>query len=355
RLRDRLRGLEARMSVTQPSNSPRDHVAGLESIRVVCALWVMLSHLPLAPFYAFLPASWQPHALWFEKAAISGPAAVIVFFVISGFCIHYPYRHAAQLPIARFLVRRYVRILLPLVAAVWLGAWLHYSLRDFESTILWSLFAELLYYTAYPLLFRLRSRLGFKWLLGLSAIAAGVVVATNPFAGNYPSYGIVPTALLGLPCWLLGCVLAERADTLRPDGNRSRIWAWRIGVWVVSCLCMALRFKTPIGYPLTLDFFACLCYAWLAREVAYYRVRREPALTRWGGAFSYTIYLTHILAYAVLVRSWPAIPWWTMVPANLALAYGFHLAVERPAHGLARRLAGALRSEPIGPSASEAA
>ena len=68
-------------------------VAGLDSIRAICAFWVVMGHIGAPPLLEGLDEA-NPIAkvvagiygnLW------SGPAAVIVFFVISGFCIHYPY------------------------------------------------------------------------------------------------------------------------------------------------------------------------------------------------------------------------------------------------------------------------
>jgi peptidoglycan/LPS O-acetylase OafA/YrhL len=68
-------------------------VNGLDSIRFLCALVVMLYHLRLMDDVLH----GQAHTGLTRAAmgifnAFNGPAAVIVFFLISGFCIHYPYK-----------------------------------------------------------------------------------------------------------------------------------------------------------------------------------------------------------------------------------------------------------------------
>ena len=46
--------------------------------------------------------------------AYDGVAAVIVFFVISGLCVHYPYARSGHCPLPSFFARRFLRIGIPL-------------------------------------------------------------------------------------------------------------------------------------------------------------------------------------------------------------------------------------------------
>src|SRR3954463_9589743 len=106
------------------------HVAGLDSVCFVCAAWVLFGHFGFFPLSSFVGGSPRIHRV--VEAALgnlfSGPAAVIVFFVISGFCIHYPFRDGRPLPLKSYYSRRYVRILIPMAAAIALGVPLHLDL-----------------------------------------------------------------------------------------------------------------------------------------------------------------------------------------------------------------------------------
>ena len=131
----------------------------------------------------------------------SGPAAVIVFFVISGFCIHYPYASSLRISsIGAYAVRRYLRIGIPLAVAVAVSTVMSVNLSIFNDSILWSLVAELIYYTLYPALLIVRRRTLTWSPMILVAFALGLVLAsTNPTAGNYPSFGNIFNWILGLP------------------------------------------------------------------------------------------------------------------------------------------------------------
>ena len=89
-----------------------------------------------------------------------GTPAVIVFFVISGFCIHLPYRGDGKMQVGRYYLRRYTRILIPVAAAVGIYRsvgqqfvfWGEHSIL--WQSPLWSLLCEEIYYALYPLLRR---------------------------------------------------------------------------------------------------------------------------------------------------------------------------------------------------------
>jgi peptidoglycan/LPS O-acetylase OafA/YrhL len=75
-------------------------VGGLDTVRFVCAMWVLFGHLGSVPLVNNVDRS---NLLGYLIAgaygnAVSGPAAVVVFCVFSGFCIHYPFRHGAPIP-----------------------------------------------------------------------------------------------------------------------------------------------------------------------------------------------------------------------------------------------------------------
>src|SRR5690349_16241360 len=127
-------------------------ILGLDALRLFCALCVVQGHLRLEALL-FLnklhgPPSLVHWTVFIFNAGIpipSGPNAVIVFFVISGFCIHFPFRDAPAMNVPQYLIRRYIRVGIPaVVAAICLYICGFHSLQD---SVLWSIICEVIYYT----------------------------------------------------------------------------------------------------------------------------------------------------------------------------------------------------------------
>jgi peptidoglycan/LPS O-acetylase OafA/YrhL len=262
--------------------------------------------------------------------------------VISGFCIHYPFRHGALIPLRSYYARRYARVLLPMTAGILLGHPLGIDLGLLSDSILWSLVCEEIYYLVYPGLLRVRQIVGMRALLmGAFLLAALLVLVKDPHAGNYASYGFGLNWVLGLPCWLLGCALAE-ADWGKPPGLRE-IWAWRSAVWFASAGASVLRFHSPVKYPWTLNFFAILAAVWLAKEISRARVVAPSRLLERAGMWSYSIYLVHLHGDALYARLklpylGDLLHWIVKTSFTLLVCYLFYWLVEKPSHELARHV-----------------
>lgn len=332
-------------------------VRGLDTLRFILASWVVFGHL------GFLGLDIQPKAGLSQIARglfanlFSGPAAVIVFFLISGFCIHFPYRSGKQIAPLPYYSRRYVRILLPMVGAIALGRLANTPLTLLNDSILWSLLCEEIYYAIYPALILLKNNIGWKALLVLSACVSVAVLAVDPRAGDYPSYGFSLNWLLGLPCWLMGCWLAENFERRPPASvTLSSIWTWRLGIWFLSSLTSVLRFHTPIGYPWTLNLFAVVALFWLEREIAFFSAHPPLSSLEWAGKWSYSLYLVHLplATLSLSLLGGPArgpLRWLFQVTFTYVGCYLFYLLVEKPSHHLARRLSvlvGALQKKRLG-------
>jgi peptidoglycan/LPS O-acetylase OafA/YrhL len=321
-----------------------ERVRGLDAIRAVCAFWVVMGHFGGPPLTAGIDRSTRIG--WLVGGVYdnfwNGPAAVIVFFVISGFCIHYPFSRVLRIPsVGAYFARRYLRIGIPLATAMVVSPHLGVKLGPFHDSILWSLVAELVYYTLYPALLYLRRRGVVWWQMFAAAFAAALLLAaTDPGAKNYPSWGIGLNWVLGLPCWLAGCELAERAALGRLPSTES-IWHWRLAVWGMSIILSVLRFHSPVGYPWTLNVFAVLVAFWLGREISRYQHQEPFGWLEWAGRWSYSVYLVHLPARALFtMMALPnlgySINWLLQMGFIMAASYGFYLGVEYPGHIAAR-------------------
>jgi peptidoglycan/LPS O-acetylase OafA/YrhL len=325
----------------------RQIVRGLDTIRCLCAFWVVMGHCGVPPMLKGLDESSR---IGFIIQAIyanlwTGPSAVIVFFVISGFCIHYPQANQskiANLPV--YFLRRYLRIGIPLIAATLISPFVKMYMPLFSDSILWSLAAELIYYSIYPIILNIRQKFRISWtqIIFVSFIAALLVASTNAGADGYPVFGLGLNWLLGLPCWLLGVQLAEKVASDN-EPKPQNIWFWRMGVWGASTVLSVLRFHSPIGYPWTLNFFAILVSFWLLQEIRLYKHETPPKLLEWIGTWSYSIYLIHTLAQQL----WNMMPhdnlgyflnWLTNMTFLLACSYAFAVLVEFPSHRLTKSL-----------------
>jgi len=344
----------------QGSSTPSERLRGLDSIRFLCAFWVFCYHdVPPLVISGDSKLGWAARGLWGNLWC--GPAAVIVFFIISGFCIHHPYAQFARRPRLReFYARRYLRLLPPMLAAIILGRVSGVSMAFLQVSVLWSLLAEFIYYLIYPALLALRVRLGgWRGLVLAAYVAALVVILRNPQAPDYPSFGPGWNWLVGLPCWLLGC---ELADTVQAPGGTPvslrNIWFWRGLILLLGIGCSVLRFHAAVGYPWSLNIFALPAVVWLHREICYHRAARPIRWIEWAGQWSYSLYLVHGPA-AALFRAWFSfvtpnliLPWMLMAGFVLVVSCLFYYAVERPSHLLARQAARRLR--PSAPRVADA-
>jgi peptidoglycan/LPS O-acetylase OafA/YrhL len=323
----------------------------LDALRFVFAFWVVMDHYGEFPLFAnadtSVPAVWLLSHSY--ATIVCGASAVMGFFVISGFCIHLPFRNGKALPVARFYARRYVRILIPVVAAIVIYCVsgnrqpLFGAKSILWNSVLWSLMCEEIYYAVYPLVRWSLRRWG--WLPVMSvAFTLAVFTALRHFHQElWAEFGAIQTAVILYPVWLLGCFLAEKSELLTPLNSMREIWMWRFlaigGAWS----CEMLSFHAGVPYTQTMLWFGILAFFWLRKELAHGLNKRPAGALVSAGAWSYSLYLIHVPAmriYAKLpVPNFGAgLNWCLAIGFILGSAYVFYLVVERPSHRLARRL-----------------
>lgn len=331
-------------------------IPGLNTIRLAAAIWVALSHGANLPLREMLGKdTLLTHAVTAANAlAFNGAAAVMVFFIISGVCIHLPYAERGGAPLPSYLARRLIRIGLPLLAGGAVVSGLGQDAADAFQAVLWSLYCELAYYLIYPALRRLFRFAGLPACVAGAHLIAAVVIALNGLP-VHPWEAGAATWLVFLPCWLWGCLLAERIAGERSATAPGRLAVWRSGMWLMSVAATALAVHSPIriGLPIGLLVFAAAAAAWIERELAG-PLRHSPGpLPEAAGEAAYSLYLVH---YPVLVVVGNALAGqhpmsvWVGQLAGVGLATaGFHVMVERPSHALARRVGARLGQTPPSP------
>lgn len=202
----------------------------------------------------------------------------------------------------------------------------------------------------HPALLILRQRTGWPLIIGLALVAAFSVAITHQESisaagGGYAAFGIL-NVIVGLPCWLLGCWLAENYRRF-PALTAPAIWASRAGMIFIAAVLSYFRMHsswTFSSFPFTLNLFAFVACVWLGLEITYYLGRKPWTWLEWGGQWSYSLYIIHFIVPNILIlilptlmmadpnNRWPGI---LRVTAALILSWIFFCMVERPSHRLA--------------------
>lgn len=327
--------------------SKNTKIGGLDSIRFFAALWVVFAHRGLPPLLAWVsPGQTQLMPLGhIYDSMFNGQAAVVLFFIISGFSIHLPQTRGEPLLVPAFYARRLLRITIPwIVVDVLLQLTMPGAIEGMR-VITWTLQCEVVYYLLYPLLLMAARKAGWMKITAIAYALSFLAIARfMPHQQLCGQGKIVLNSIIGLPTWLLGCVLAEQC-VKQTASVAPRIWLWRAGMWIASAACYLLSVYTPVGMPWSLTAFGLLGYFYIRAEIAYYRSAMPVRLFERAGEASYSLYLTHyipiwaLLGFAQTHSAWTH--WIVLMGAVFAVTFVFYRLVELPAHQFARKFRGA--------------
>jgi peptidoglycan/LPS O-acetylase OafA/YrhL len=328
-------------------------LAGLDTLRFFAAAWVALFHGARFPLGKILgqDSAIERVLVPLSNGLFNGVAAVMLFFVISGFVIHRPGVGKDRLDALRFFQRRLTRVVPPVVIVYLACLAAGPAYQTALSSVLWSLYCEIAYYLVYPLLF-LAFRRG--WTVHVLILSAAAAAAALAFIGPLDYYWGAPTPLLiviGFPNWILGCLLAERraAQGARKGPVTAReIWAWRFGALMLSSALKAMVMHGPVrlGYPESHWLIAVYAFFWVGRELDFYRDRPAPRWSEAAGHMSFSLYLIHspVIEWFGFANSPPAslgfdraATLWLAQLVAIGIATALcYLLVEAPFHRLAR-------------------
>ena len=334
-------------------NASKNWIRGIDSLRFVLALIVVLHHLenPYAQALKNSSPLFGKYLGVFLANLFNGPAAVIAFFVISGFVVHNPIKNK-DYDIKKFLIRRWVRIGIPLIVVSTVA----YFYDNFVITTIWSLYCELVYYTIYPILRKIKGSWRLKFQISFAIylimlfifcqndIKSLVLHKDLGYWGTYWQLGNYRSWIMGLPAWILGVLIAEKLTTENIKNAAvtfRQLVNYRMGAFTLSVVLEFLKFHSFVSDMIVLNFFALLLFVWIQKEIYYYQNHAPNSQLEYGGKFSYSLYLVHgmcikfILSFLALnIYTYPI-----FLVLIVGLSYLTYLLVENPSHKLAQKLA----------------
>ncbi len=306
----------------------RQRLVGLDGIRGLAALYVVINHVFLRAFPGY-PVDHAPFwAGWF----IYGRFAVVVFIVLSGFSLALsPARHGWRLDAVSEFARRRARRILP---AYWAAlafslavAWLiipqpGHGVPDAKSVIVngllvqnivpahspnaafWSMAVEAQLYILFPLLLLMVRRRGAAVMLATVAVVVAAVGIFGPHIAGLDTFVIQsPPDLAAL--FAVGILTAGIVGA----GQARRSWPWpRLALAAAAPVLAVIWWQGSVW---TLDHLywvdlalgpaiACLLAALATgRPAPLLRVLDARPLRRLGSC-SYSLYLTHAPIVAVV-------------------------------------------------------
>ena len=296
------------------------------------------------------------HLLW------DGPAAVFLFFVLSGFVLTLPFLGSRAPRWRDYYPRRLARLYLPVWGAVAFAVilvllvprvsrpaqswWV--NLHAFHlgwsaiatdaalvfgntalNTPLWSLQWEVIFSLLLPLYLLVAVWLRRWWWLLLGLIFLTVQLRANAYAFYLPMFGI-------------GAVMAVRRDVLDPIAGWLPRWAWP-GLMLVSLLLINAKW-----YPVRIPGETLLTLAGVALMVFIFfgwgAMKRlgDARVVQWLGKRSFSLYLVHepiVVSVAMATATTnPLLVLAISAPVSLLVAAAFYRVVEYPAHLLSKKI-----------------
>jgi peptidoglycan/LPS O-acetylase OafA/YrhL len=284
-------------------------IAYVDGLRAIAVLAVVASHA----------AKWASslHEGVLANAWSDGAPGVDLFFVLSGFCLSYPFlraaraRGAATFNIGGYFARRVVRIIPPYYLAIlvlglglawaahaglfvsfgvgaspptWLDVIKQALFLDrqvtYVNTSFWTLAIEWRWYFLFPLCLWLWTRSSRAFVALVAACAVG---AAWTHASGWD--------LLALPAFLLGIIAADIELAQRPIGRVALLMlalSLCIAVVLDPAYVLGYALQQPIGWQLA-SFFLVVS----AGSVPLLRSTLSLRPLVWVGIASYSIYLVH--------------------------------------------------------------
>lgn len=364
--------------------TPAQHegrIEWLDFLRGVAALAVVLFHVRVALWVGLRALAADPSVpvvnrllAWLSVPLSFFGTTVMLFFIVSGFAIHWPYSAAATpMSIRPYAMRRLLRIYPPYLAAVALTVVAEYIASSFGSGLpsaagttlatvvmaqnysppigqmagnpsLWSLPVEMEFYVLYPALLWAWRRFGTSRIVLFVSLVSGAAAVALAFGhewtmGNFAKYWIL---------WVSGAVLAQqfREGTLPA-------WTRRLRLLLLATILVALAARAagvPFGFEhfiWGLIYYLVTLWGLHQRDALRHVAPRIKRIGLFLGDISYSLYLVHFPVFLVLGALWVAgfgqKPVSLFVPLTasivpIVVAYMMWRAIERPSQMIGKAL-----------------
>jgi len=364
---------------------PRLRLEALDGIRGLAALFVVYFHIGvlLSPVMATMSGPWR----LLHRATEHGHEAVVAFIVLSGFVLMLPVVRAGRPPeLASYFARRSRRILPPYFAALAIfllagigwnlaasstlanpfihdasfgGILSHFFLlqnwkRSWALTVdppMWTVATEWQIYFFFPfVLLPIWRRLGSP-----AAVLAGLCIGMLPVVllprnTNFDTFCPWFLALFALGMTAAAISTSSRVSTFF---QKPMFWGFTTVILFLGIGLFQMRlhaywnqtgiwckdFLNGVAIASLLVYLARCQLSGMVRQPLIARVLESPVCVQLG-AFSYSLYLTHLPIVDLIVlalrshlrgTSYVITLFVLAPPAAVACAYVFHLAFERPA------------------------
>jgi len=306
-------------------SSSAQHISRLDVLRAAAFLAVFTFHISGSfPFFkltwtgVFLDYSAWPKETLFLLPVSFGWLGVALFFVLSGFCIHYStLRRKTAFTTPDFYWRRFLRIypayIVCLIVVTILSPWLPIRYFNFwqiashvlmvhnffKATffglngVLWSLGVETQFYLLYPLLIYLVHR-RMSWSQCLVMALIFNIFFQIYFSLTAEAYAMTPVRttwsfpLVTWCDWILGACLAEAYVKKEPVFRREGLWLAGSGIMLI--IALNIRTLNVQAYLFSSVFFAVLMQRYLSIQAPLNRIERGLVPV---GLVSYSLYLWH--------------------------------------------------------------
>jgi peptidoglycan/LPS O-acetylase OafA/YrhL len=277
-----------------------------------------------------------------------GGWGVTLFFVLSGFCIHLPFARrlaidpaavalALSAVVAGFTTTQLLSSPTPatLIAHVLmvhplLGEGFYYSI----NAVFWSIAIELYFYAAYPVLLRIKARVGQLLVPQLLLVALVTYYVGSRFAAGDLRFTVQHFFTTTWWQWAIGVAVAEWYVRRKTDvWSRIAMLPFAEVVWGGASLALGLADPVVLRLHVREWILPVACGLLLAslirRDSGNWWIRPFKIVGRW----SYSLYLVHPIALALVAAVGFRVPLWLRIPtdvaAAIALAAVFYWAVER--------------------------
>lgn len=373
----------------------------LDSIRGLASLTVVFHHLVLA--YPVLPAifSYSP-----ARIIVSGPQAVILFFILSGFVLSLPFLNGRQSPYPAYIVKRFFRIYVPYLAAICLAIlaaslWhdqperlmggFFYSfwqsgfdislivrhivmLTDFDTyaynTVIWSLIQEMRISLVFPFILFFILKRGLLFNLAVITIII-FISAFNDIYRIDSSTGYHTSYVEGLyfsTFFMIGALAAKhryRLIKIYWALRKEYKWALFITAILVYTYSKIGSKLIPAAFSHVFDEYAVAAAVIVFITMALSSRKMIGILNRkaisYLGKISYSLYLYHfivLLSFAYALRH--VLPDWSLavltLAASLAAAALGYAFIEKPAmrwgRALSDKIVSRMKKAPVTPEPS---